>query len=149
MTTGACTDCFTGYTLAPPTCIVAAAVNIPFCQYVVGIACTVCISGYYVSDGGCALANILCPTYDPNSGACLSCVTGYVFQNGTCIYPALGIDPNCKYYSGSYCSECNPNYALVSYVCTAIDTNCLQFDSVQNVCKSCSGGKTPQGPQCV
>ena len=38
---------------------------------------------------------------------------------------------------------------LVSYVCTPIDPNCTQFDSVQNVCKSCSGGKTAQGPQCV
>jgi len=149
MTNGACTDCYPGYVLSYPTCIVAGSVNIPYCQNVVGIACTVCISGYYVSNGGCALANILCATYDPNSGACWSCVSGYVFQNGTCFLPALGIDNYCQIYTNSYCSQCVTGYALVSYVCSPVDPNCTQFDNIQNLCKSCSNGKTPQGPQCV
>ena len=149
MTTGGCTDCYGGYTLSGSTCIVAAAVNIPYCQTVVGLSCTLCISGFYVSNGGCALANTLCATYDPNSGACWSCLSSYVFQNGTCILPSLGIDPFCQYYTNSFCSQCVPGYALVSYVCNMIDVSCTQFDNVQNVCKTCSGGKIPQGPSCV
>lgn len=124
-TTGACTDCYSGYTLAPPTCIVAAAVNIPYCQTVVGISCTFCISGYFVKDGGCALANVLCAYYDPQNGTCWSCVPGYVFQNGGCILPALGIDNFCQVYdTNSFCSQCVSGYALVNYVCTQIDVNC-------------------------
>jgi hypothetical protein len=124
-TTGACNDCYSGYTLAPPTCIVAASVNIPYCQTVVGISCTFCISGYFVKDGGCALANVLCATYDPQNGTCFSCVPGYVFQNAGCILPALGIDPFCQLYDpNSFCSQCVAGYALVSYVCTQIDVNC-------------------------
>jgi hypothetical protein len=148
MNTGNCLDCYPGYTLSSITCIVAASVNIPYCVTVTGNVCSLCISGYYVSNGGCALANVLCSTYDLNTGACLSCVTGYVFQNATCILPSLGIDPNCVQYSNSYCTTCATGYSLQNYYCTAIDPNCIQFDSVNNVCQQCGGGKTPQGPNC-
>ena len=80
MTSGAYLDCYPGYTLSGTTCIVAVAVNIPYCQTVVGNVCALCISGYYTKDGGCALANTLCATYIPTSGVCLSCIPGYVFQ---------------------------------------------------------------------
>ena len=39
MATGACTDCYQGYQLSQKTCIVAASINIPFCNKIVGIAC--------------------------------------------------------------------------------------------------------------
>ena len=82
MTTGYCTDCYQGYQLSATTCIVAAAVNIPYCASNVGNVCTSCISGYYVKNGACALANVLCASYDPNTGACFSCINGYFFQRG-------------------------------------------------------------------
>ena len=149
MTTGACTACYQGYTLSQQACIVAANVHIPYCNVVTGIACTECINGYYVKNGGCELVNVLCATYDLNTGACFSCVPGYVFQQGTCILPSMGIDPYCTFYTNSFCSECVQGYALVSYICQAIDPNCLQFDNTRNTCNSCANGRTPQGPNCV
>lgn len=104
MTTGLCTSCYTGYSLIAGNCIVAAVVNIPYCSNVVGNQCTSCINGFFVENGACSLVNILCGTYDANSGNCLSCIRGYVFQSGICILPSLGIDPNCKHYTNSYCS---------------------------------------------
>ena len=80
MNTGYCTDCYSGYQLSDTTCIVAAAVNIAYCETVVGIACSKCISGYYTDKGGCKLANLLCSDYNPHNGDCYSCVSGYVFQ---------------------------------------------------------------------
>ena len=103
MRTGACRSCYPGYTLAGDTCIVAAAVTIPYCETVVGTVCVKCINGYYTDNGGCALANTLCATYDPTNGICKSCIPGYVFQQNECIYPSLGIDPNCAWYSNSFC----------------------------------------------
>ncbi len=126
MATGKCTDCFQGYSLSSGTCIVTAAINIPYCATVVGIVCTSCISGYYVSNGSCALANVLCATYDPYNGTCYSCIPGYIYQDLGCIFPALGEDKHCiRYTTGGYCSTCEPKYALVQYICNLIDSNCL------------------------
>ena len=61
----------------------------------------------------------------------------------------MGIDPYCTYYTNSFCSKCVNGYALVQYVCTAIDPNCSNFDNIQNVCKTCKNNMTPQGPNCV
>jgi hypothetical protein len=128
---------------------VAAAVNIPYCATVVGNTCVACLSGYYISDGACQLVNMLCATYDQSNGACLSCVPGYVFQTGQCIYPSLGVDNNCAFYSNSYCTQCVAGYALVNFWCNTIDANCLQFDAVSNNCRQCGNGLTPNGPNCL
>ena len=63
--------------------------------------------------------------------------------------PSLGIDPYCIEYSNSYCTTCVSGYALVNYVCTAVDVNCTDFDAVRNTCKACRNGRTPDGPRCV
>jgi proprotein convertase subtilisin/kexin type 5 len=149
MSTGYCTDCYSGYALSASTCIVAATVSIPYCNKVAGNACVECIQGYFVKAGKCELMSVLCASYDMNSGVCFSCVNGYVFQQGECIYPSMGIDPFCTFYENSFCTQCRSNYALVSYVCTAVDPNCLEFDSLTNTCRKCSTGKIPQGPSCV
>jgi hypothetical protein len=149
MTNGNCIDCYQGYTLSTNTCVEAAAVYIPNCAIVNGISCAECINGYYVSNGGCSAVSILCANYDKQTGACFSCVPGYVFQKGDCIQPALGVDPYCSLYSGPYCSTCMQGYALVNYVCTYTDVNCLEFDATRNQCNKCKNGKTPNGPNCV
>lgn len=146
---GDCLDCYQGYMLSGKTCIVAAAVNIPYCNRVVGNSCAECISGYYTSNGGCALANVLCATYNPNTGACHSCVPGYVFQEGGCILPSLGIDPYCVYYTNSYCSKCMNNFALINYMCSEIDPNCAQFDQATNTCLKCKKNMIAMGPSCI
>jgi hypothetical protein len=149
LTNGNCLNCYPGYTLSSNTCIVAAAVNIPYCSQVVGSSCASCINGYYVSNGACSLVNVLCGTYDQSSGVCLSCIPGYVFQAGQCILPSLGIDPNCAQYTNSYCTQCSSGYALVSYWCNPIDPYCTQYNPTTNTCTACNQGKTPQGPSCV
>ena len=40
-------------------------------------------------------------------------------------------------------------FALVNYVCTAVDPNCSDFDNIQNVCRQCRNGMTAEGPKCV
>ena len=62
--------------------------------------------------------------------------------------PSLGIDPYCIEYQNSYCTACVNFYAVVNYVCTAVDMNCSDFDNIRNVCRACRNGKTPKGSRC-
>ncbi len=149
MTNGNCLSCYAGYTLSNFNCIVAVAISIPYCSQFSGNTCTQCLNGYYLKDGGCAMVNVLCGTYDQATGACTSCINGYFFQAGTCIYPALGMDPNCLQYSNGYCTQCSGGYALISYWCSPIDPFCTQYNPATNVCITCSQNKTPMGPSCV
>ena len=73
---------------------------------------------------------------------------GYVFQEGECIYPSLGIDPNCAWYVNSFCNRCYEGYALINYFCSDIDPNCTDFDQSSNTCRQCKEG-IPMGPSCV
>lgn len=145
---GYCTECYPGYIVSSNTCIVAASIDIPYCFTYSGVNCTSCINGYYLTNGTCFVANMLCSSYDPNSGTCYSCIQGYVFQQGQCIYPALGPDPFCTFYSSAYCSQCTNGYSLQNYICVPIDPNCSQFDSLNNICRQCSNNKIPSGPNC-
>jgi len=138
MSNGACLSCYPGYQILNTDCIVAAAITIPFCQTVNGNVCALCINGYFTKDGGCALANTLCSSYDPMNGRCLSCIPGYVFQENECIFPSLGIDANCAFYTNSFCSRCLQGFALINYLCGPIDAKCRKFDQATNSCQSCS-----------
>jgi hypothetical protein len=79
MTTGACTLCYNGFIISGSTCATITAASIPYCSQLIGNVCGTCISGYYVSNGGCTAANTLCASYN-QTGACLSCISGYVFE---------------------------------------------------------------------
>ena len=149
MTTGYCTLCYTGFILTGTTCVLAGPASIPYCANAIGSVCNQCINGYYVSNGTCAAANLLCATYNQSDGSCLSCISGYNLQDGNCIVMEYPMDPNCVSYNGSYCSACAPLYALINYFCTPIDPNCVQYDYVNNLCQACSKGKTPQGSNCI
>jgi len=129
--------------------MIANPVTIPYCMTVSGNICLQCINGFYTKDGGCALANILCASYDPTNGRCFSCVPGHVFQEGECIYPSQGIDPNCVYYTNSFCSRCATNFALINFVCSTIDRSCLSFNQNTNTCERCEADKVAMGPICV
>jgi len=149
MTNGYCIDCYPGYMLTGTTCIVAADVNIPYCNKVTGQICSECINGYYPKNGKCELVNVLCATYSNTTGACFSCVSGYVFQQGTCLLPSMGIDPYCIWYESSFCSRCVEGFALVSYICIQVDMNCIDFDNIRNVCRECKNGKRAEGSRCM
>ncbi len=50
-------------------------------------------------------------------GACTKCKVGVIMQNSICIKPAMGLDPNCIYYDGAFCSVCAGGFKLVSAMC--------------------------------
>lgn len=107
-----CTSCYLGYTLVQGQCTLATPIYLPFCVSQSGTLCSECMQGYYLSKGQCVPVSLLCATYDHHTGSCFSCIEGYVFQQGQCIRPSLGVDPNCQYYTSSFCSVCNPGYKL-------------------------------------
>mgnify|MGYP002375392763 FL=1 len=126
---------------------------IAFCSTLApdGVNCKQCMQGYYnAAPNICGAVSILCNTYDQNTGACLSCRAGYFLQSGSCVYPAMGFDSNCLSYDASaYCGTCKPGYYLLNYICTKIDPNCVNFDSVGMQCLACGNGKTTKGSGCV
>jgi hypothetical protein len=125
---GQCLTCYDGYNLINGNCILVLAPTIPYCNTQVQNACTNCVEGFYISNGQCLQVTAYCQAYSMQTGVCLSCFQGYVFQNSVCIYPSLGVDPNCGFYTGSYCSTCKSGYVLVNYFCTASDPHCLSYD---------------------
>jgi len=149
MTNGACIDCYQGYIISSNTCIVAFVVTIPYCSMIVGTVCSSCVKGYYVSNGACRAVSILCNTYNMSNGFCTTCYAGYVLQSAQCIYPSLGVDKNCAWYTNSYCTQCSTGFILINYWCHPIDPNCLQFDYAHNVCQVCTSGKKPSGQICI
>lgn len=146
---GYCASCYSGYFLFNYKCVSSQDLYIPFCK-IVGQngKCAECQDRYYLSNDACLPVSLLCDTFNKLTGKCLTCTPGYFFQNDECIYPALGIDPACTFYTNSYCSQCKPGYFLQNYFCTQIDSKCLDFDYSKNTCKKCYNSN-PQGPYCV
>jgi hypothetical protein len=59
----------------------------PFCVRFSGIDCTICKSGYLLTDGVCTFANPNCGSYDI-AGNCLNCSRGSL--NGSlCLTPSI------------------------------------------------------------
>jgi hypothetical protein len=132
--------------VVPPTLAVN---SIPNCLVFSGGICRVCANRYYLCNGACSPVSILCNTYNMNNGNCLTCRAGYALQSGQCIYPALGVDPNCSWYTYSYCTKCAVKFMLINFWCRAIDPRCIKFDYVNNLCQACNAGKTPVGQNCL
>lgn len=132
-----CLQCYQGYTLMEWGCSIEAQAVISYCQSLnQDQTCSSCMTGYYrASAKSCMPVSILCFTYDQNTGACTSCRGGYFLQGGTCIYPSMGIDPQCiSYDTSAYCSKCKPGYYLLNYICTRVDPNCSNFDYSSSSC---------------
>lgn len=149
--TKTCLACVPGYTLVSNNCVLLAIPTVtatPNCLVYSQGACRVCANRYYLSNGACTLVSILCSTYNTTNGNCLTCLSGYALQSGQCIYPALGVDPNCAWYTYSYCTKCAARFILINFWCYAIDPNCINFDYVNNICRACKAGKIPVGRNC-
>lgn len=115
---GFCTGCYTGYVLSNSKCILGQDLYIPFCKHVNSQGkCIECTDRYYLSNDVCTAVSLLCDAYNKLNGKCTSCTPGYFFQNDECIYPSLGVDPGCSFYTNSYCTKCKLGYYLDSFYC--------------------------------
>jgi hypothetical protein len=120
--TGYCLTCYSGYVVSQlGGCILpnSNTISDPFCTNTINGLCTNCLNGYYVDTlvGHCTLMSILCISYEMIGGQCKQCTSGSILQDGSCFTPALGVDINCAFYTGPYCSGCNSGYKLVSFIC--------------------------------
>lgn len=147
--TGYCSTCPVNNRLVNGDCVMALSSDANCVTVGSNGLCTECTTNFYVGNNGvCTLVSSLCADFNYSQRVCSVCIDGYVLQDGECLYPSLGVDANCERYSGSYCSRCKANYYLSNYYCTLIDSNCLDFDRVQGVCKACRMGN-PVGANCI
>ena len=91
---GACTACYTGYSLGNGICTVAQDADL-YCKTknTVG-SCVECHIDFFLNGGKCASFNPLCKISDLNNGQCTTCYPGYVINAGYCTVSLK--DPNCQ-----------------------------------------------------
>lgn len=152
ITYGSCQQCRLGYKLNQGNCApinTPQANDIPYCQYASSPNyCDICINGFYEQSGTCYQISPYCETYNATNGQCLTCKDQYVFSEGACVFPAMGVDPNCIKYEGVYCKNCKAGYYLKDYICMPIDSRCINFNFDVKQCLQCSVGK-PLFDMCV
>ena len=78
----------------------------------VSITPAACNSGFYYNGKACVPASVFCLQFDDVAKRCSSCQQGTILQEKDCVMPALGVDVNCRQYTGSYCSTCAEGYYL-------------------------------------
>ena len=85
--------------------------GIPKCKTCLFIACTACVSGYYVNLGSCYPCPINCETCN-SSGVCSKCKTGFGLGNmGSCFKCTEGCG-NCQ--PDNTCISCEWNYKMTT-----------------------------------
>lgn len=150
-TTGACLQCFTGYSLVRNSCIAVS--NDPNCiSFSLSGQCAACSSRFIMKSGLCTPISPLCKTYNTTTGNCISCYPGYYLSSGACI---VGSDPaqdaNCKLKDNSgRCLQCYSNYFLAnSSVCLLANPLCKTLNLTNGACLTCYPGYTLNTPNCV
>lgn len=147
--TGSCTSCAFTSRLIDGNCVSSPISSDVNCVSADNSGqCLTCVTNYYPKNGVCTLVNSLCVDFNYNQRVCAACQDGYFLQDGDCIYPSMGFDANCVRYSGSYCSTCKPNFFLKDYICSSVDSNCIDFDRNSGLCRACRSGN-PVGSGCV
>lgn len=120
MSTGRCTNCFTGFFVSKGQCLPSVKSEDSNCQTAdLSGHCIKCHDGYHPSkaDGKCQPVSLLCANFDYALNKCTSCLQGYVLQDDDCIFPSLGVDVHCTHYTNSYCDKCQDGYTLTNYQC--------------------------------
>lgn len=100
--TGACTDCYPGYSLNSGNGNCEVSFKDPNCKdFNKDNTCKVCASKYFIgSNGKCSPANPLCKDFNQSNGLCTACFPGYGLNpKGQCI-KGYSSDPNCKNIQG-------------------------------------------------
>lgn len=85
--TGLCTTCFPGFTLASGFCnLTTTTLSDPNCKTWNGSTCLQCAFGaYFSSNRTCLIANPLCKSFDLTNGNCLSCYDSFDLIRGDCV----------------------------------------------------------------
>lgn len=135
--TGDCTSCYDGWTLASGQCSVpgnggsnnggSSAPADPNCVESANGACTKCASRWYLSNGVCTAVSNQCNTWDENTGACTSCFDGWTLNAGQCQsagQQSTSSDPNCNQSDANgVCTKCNFRWVLKNGTCSQLATN--------------------------
>ena len=154
---GACTSCYSGFTLNNGICEVTPRqpVSDAGCKTFVNGACTECSANFvFDSSNVCRAVSDQCKTHDLSNGWCTSCYQGYDLTevlaadnsvvDVTCNFSpsntAAPADLGCKTWVNGSCSECSPNWVFVNGVCQAVSDLCKSFDAANGQCLSCYVG---------
>ena len=139
--TSGCAACISNYYLLRNTCN-----PFPdFCQsFDTGLSrCINCITGYNLNPTTyiCSKVSDNCANYN-NQGQCVYCARRFYLVGGKCYaYPNYCINVD---FAGN-CLSCAFGSVLQNGVCVAgqgRNMNCLNFDSVSNICMTCITGYT-------
>ena len=108
--------------------------------------CLACATGFYLSQGLCAICDSSCATCQ-DSSVCLTCASGYF--NGTDVNHALcqACSTGCSTCTdASTCSACTAGYRLTTPTCTACPSNCESCSS--GACLTCTSPAVLVGTSC-
>jgi hypothetical protein len=118
----------------------------PNCQVFANNACSTCNRGYYILNGTCTQASILCARCNSSTGACTSCYSGYYINGTKCL--KFIKDSNCINYKFLVCVQCINMYYVNNTVCVKVSNLCQTADSTGN-CTSCVAKYQLQNGGCV
>ena len=155
--TGACSSCYTGYTLSNGQCVRDAAFGSnpsnPNCKDFSNGRCNECpFRAYFDANGICQFVNGQCQTWDLQDGHCLTCYNGYNLDNGACVQAPLAdpsvSDVGCKVWEGAVCLECSLRWVFNAQgVCIPVSDICRTWDN-NGQCLTCYQGFNLQNGQC-
>lgn len=143
---GVCLSCYPGYSLRNGNCSVF--IQDPNCKQYSDSGCSLCSSGFYMSEGKCVLISPLCSTANNVTGRCLSCYPGYELNsNGQCAVAARA--GNCARTENNVCISCVSGSYLRQGICYQVSPLCGTFDPMSGFCLSCYQGYQLSGVNCV
>jgi hypothetical protein len=153
--TGACTACYSGYSISGRTCVLSNTTSShdPNCRtFLTADVCSECSKRYFINGlGRCQLVSPLCNNYDATTGSCLTCYPGYELQGAACAEGSpTTIDPNCAEFKGSTCTKCSKGYIFLSNgFCGSVSPNCKAYDGQTGACTDCFLGYALDNGRCV
>ena len=164
---GACTGCYSGFTLNNGICEVTPhqPVSDVGCHTWEAGVCTACSKNWvFNSNGVCVPVSDQCQTHDLTYGWCTSCYAGYDLTevldannnvvDVTCNFSpsntAAPADLGCKLWEAGVCKECSKNwYFDANGVCQPVSDLCKTFDAADGLCLDCYAGYIREAGQCV
>lgn len=151
---GQCLSCYSGYVLRNNNCLIDnSTINVgnALCSRWSGLNCQQCAPRSFNFNGVCTAVNTLCNTWNNINGYCLTCYNGYILNGNTCIVnnQVVNNNPLCRTFSGSICVECATRSYFVNGICTAVDSRCASFDSLNGRCTACYNGFQLTATGCV
>ena len=134
-----CQSCIEGYGLISGYCQLMCLDHCQSCD----VPCSLCESGYYLSEGKCSKCPEGCLTCSKQN-VCLSCQNGYELKDAMC---TKGCIQNCLVCENP-CQSCKLGYTLSSGYCINCPVGCESCASDMSKCYSCIDGYTYENYSC-